>query len=193
MYALFYIAVTTGMRQGELLALRWSDVTLSGPRPVIHVRQGLNKGPNGLEVGDPKTANSTRLIVLAPDQVDVLQAHLALQEVQRSAASEVWQDLNLVFPSGIGSIFMPSNLVHRHWYVLLERSGCRRIRFHDLRHTYASMAIRAGMDVRLLADGLGHTDPAFTLRVYAHVFDRHRQGGALSLDTLLGDPIEQVA
>jgi integrase len=122
----------------------------------------------------------------------VLQAHLALQEVQRSAASEGWQDLNLVFPSGIGSIFLPSILVHRHWYVLLERSGCRRIRFHDLRHTHARLAIRAGMDVRLLVDRLGHKDPAFTLRVYAHVFDRRKQGGALSLETLLADPIEWV-
>jgi integrase len=88
----------------------------------------------------------------------------------------------LVFPSTKGILFNSSNFNTRHRLVLREVSGVKIIRFHDLRHTYAS----------LLADRLGHRDPAFTLRTYAHVFDHHRHGGAFSLDTLLAEPDRTV-
>lgn len=194
MYALFHLTLTTGMRQGELLALRWADVTLKGSRPSVAVRGSLEPGEDGYRIGDPKSAAGVRRLSLAPDQVDVLQAHAAYLEVQRAARGTDWADLGLVFPDPeSGRILHPSNLSHRYWYPLRAAAGVKEIRFHDLRHTYASLAIRAGMDVRLLADRLGHRDPAFTLRTYTHVFDRYRHSGALPLETLLRDPFAEAS
>ncbi|HEX2863356.1 MAG TPA: tyrosine-type recombinase/integrase [Deinococcales bacterium] len=161
LYALFYLALTTGMRQAELLHLAWADVTLTGLRPSIVVRKS-------------KTAKGLRRIALSPDQVQVLSEYLGEGEAA-----------GLVFPSTTGTPWLPQNLMRRVWHPLRDAAGVRPIRFHDLRHTYASLAIRAGMDVRLLADRLGHTDPGFTLRTYAHVFEAYRQSGALSLADLL--------
>lgn len=191
LYALFFLALTTGMRMGELLALNWRDLSLNGSRPIITVRTSVTREGGKPVIGEPKTAAGTRRIALSSDQVDVLTAHQVTQDLERTRTGH-WQDQGLVFPSTEGTLFNSSNFNTRHWLVLREVSGVKIIRFHDLRHTYASLAIRAGMDVRLLADRLGHRDPAFTLRTYAHVFDHHRHGGAFSLDTLLAEPDRTV-
>jgi integrase len=186
LYALFFLALTTGMRMGELLALNWRDISLNGSRPIITVRTSVTREGGKPMIGEPKTAAGTRWIALSSDQVDVLTAHQVAQDLKRTCTGH-WQDQGLVFPSTEGTLFNSSNFNTRHWLVLREVSGVKIIRFHDLRYTYASLAIRTGMDVRLLADRLGHRDPVF-MRTYAHVFGHHRHGGAFSLDTLLAEP-----
>jgi integrase len=194
LYALFYLALTTGMRQGELLALRWSDITLSGPRASVTVRASVTTEDGAVKIGATKTLKSQRRLSLAADQVDVLSAHMLIVDEARAKAKkhDLWTEHHLVFPSSVGTVLRANNLTRRHWLPLRAAAGVPEIRFHDLRHTYASMAIRAGMDVRLLADRLGHRDPAFTLRQYVHVFEKYRQSGALSLDSLLQDPLEKT-
>lgn len=192
LFALFYLALTTGMRRGELLALRWKDVLLTGPNPSIMVRNTVSLVRSKVTLGDPKTGKGVRRLALFGDQVDVIQAHQAALELERSGLGDAWQDHDLVFPSEVGTVISPGNLAQRHWYPLRKESQCKLIRFHDLRHTYASLAIRAGMDIRLLADRLGHRDPSFTLRVYAHVFEQYRQSGAMPLEKLLAEPVQRV-
>jgi integrase len=191
LFALFYLALTTGMRRGELLALRWRDVLLTGPNPSIMVRNTVSLVRSKVTLGDPKTGKGVRRLALFGDQVDVIQAHQAALELERSGLGDAWQDHDLVFPSEVGTVISPGNLAQRHWYPLRKTSQCKPIRFHDLRHTYASLAIRAGMDIRLLADRLGHRDPSFTLRVYAHVFEQYRQSGAMPLEKLLSEPVQR--
>jgi integrase len=191
LFALFYLALTTGMRRGELLALSWKDVLLGALNPSITVRNTVSMVRNKVTLGDPKTGKGARRIALYGDQVDVLIAHQAAQEIERSSVGSVLQNQGFVFPSEVGTVLSPGNFEGRHWYPLRSKSQCTPIRFHDIRHTYASLAIRAGMDIRLLADRLGHRDPAFTLRVYAHVFEQYRQSGAMPLEKLLAEPVQR--
>ena len=179
------------MRRGELLALRWKDVLLTGPNPSIMVRNTVSLVRSKVTLGDPKTGTGVRRLALFGDQVDVLQAHQVAFELERSGLGSAWQDHGLVFPSEVGTVISLGNLAQRHWYPLRKESQCKPIRFHDLRHTYASLAIRAGMDIRLLADRLGHRDPSFTLRVYARVFEQYRQSGAMPLEKLLSETVQR--
>jgi integrase len=186
LYALFYLALTTGMRRGELLGLHWESVDLERAR--LRVKHNLIDAKGGLRLETPKTRGSRRSIALPPDVVQVLEEHRGRMKGERRAREaklRSWPSPQLVFVSEEGTALDPSN-VTKSFRLLCEQAGVPSIRLHDLRHTAATLLIRRAVPAKLVADRLGHTDPGFTLRVYTHVFDEHREESALSLGDLLG-------
>ena len=135
--ALFVVALTAGLREGELLALKWGDFHADSGRLTVcrAVRQVAGQGPT---VSEPKTARSRRGITLAPMAVSALKAHRTQQAKQRLAAV-FWEENDLIFANSVGRHITPQNLVNRAFRPLLEKAGLPRIRFHDLRHSAATL------------------------------------------------------
>lgn len=174
---LFYTALTTGARMGELFALRWSDVEATS---VVIERTSSGHG-RSRTVGAPKTRAGRRRLPISSDLGSVLESHrmaLTLRSLPNG-------DDAPVFPSEAGTLLTYSNTRRalHHW---ADRAEVPRIRPHDLRHTFASMAISQGMSPADLARQLGHSDAGFTLRQYVHFFERATPRAALSLAELTG-------
>jgi|SRR5579875_97391 integrase len=162
----FYLAAMTGMRRGEVLGLRWCDIDMEASR--LAVRHTLV--PVGYQVKDstPKT-HQARVIDLDAGTVAELRAHSERQEEERRAWGPGYQGgHDLVFRREDGSPVHPHSL-SQAFEALVRSSGLPRIRLHDLRHSHASIALRAGVPVKVVSERLGHEDPAFTLKQYAHV------------------------
>lgn len=170
-HALFYLALTTGMRAGELIALERKD--LRGDRLKVE-RTASTKGT----VGSPKSKAARRVLALPPDTVATLKAHMA-------AVDDLGIRSTLLFPSASGSMLQHTNLLKslRAW---ARKAKVTEIRVHDLRHTFASMAIAAGMHAAELARILGHADPSFTMKTYVHFFELARPRSAPTLAELMG-------
>lgn len=184
LYAMFYLALVTGMRKGELLGLRWQDVHWE--KKELQVVQNLTLIRGSIHISTPKTRASKRTIALADDVLEVLRQHQ--QEQERELHSlKVRHEVEPVFASLEGSYLDPNNMT-RTYRSLLEKSGVTRIRFHDLRHTAASLLIRQGVPAKLVSDRLGHTDVAFTLKVYTHLYDDQKHDAARPLETLMQKP-----
>lgn len=177
LYPLFYLAITTGLRRSELLGVRWEDIDFA--RGWLKIRHAVKQGMRGVptEVSRPKTRAGERTIALGEDMLDLLR------QVPRDPSG--W-----VFASEAGTPIEPRNL-NRVFYDLIQKAGVRKIRLHDLRHSYASLAIRRGIPVKTLAERLGHTDVSFTLNTYAHVYDEQRRAAGLSLADLVQEPVQQ--
>jgi integrase len=165
--ALYILAVQTGMRQGELLALKWEDVDLN--RGVIHVRRTLVRSRGRLALGEPKTKKSRRPVNLTNVAVEALKTHLGqqLEDIQR--LGDLYRDDGLVFTSGVGTLINPSNLRRRSFKPLLQRARLPQIRFHDLRHTCATLLLSRNANPKLVQELLGHATVAITLDTYSHI------------------------
>jgi integrase len=182
--ALYVLAVTTGMRRGELLALRWRDVDLD--RGVLAVTGSLQRVGGQLVIGEPKTASSRRRVVLAQAAVRALRSHRLLQAKQRLGALH-WEDHDLVFTNEIGRPTEPGNLLRRSFWPLLERAGLRRVRFHDLRHTAATLLLSRGVHAKVASEMLGHSTIGITLDLYSHVSEAMQREAASAMDAILGE------
>lgn len=165
--ALWLLAVTTGMRQGELLGLRWSDVDLD--RGVLHVAGNLSRGPSGLEITRPKTHRSRRPIRLSQAPTDALRRHKAAQAAERLQAGAAWEDHQLVFCRDTGDPLTAAWLIRGRFQPLLRRAGLPLIRFHHLRHTAATLWFRSGVNPKVVQETLGHSRVAITLDTYSHM------------------------
>ena len=172
-YELFLLELSTGMRRGEILGLKWSDLKFADGSLRI-ARQVVAAGSQTL-VQAPKTKTSIRTIILPPYMVEILA------EMKKQRTCE-W-----IFPSPIkdGEPRNPSAVYHR-FKLILERSGCKNVRFHDLRHTFATMAIENGMDVKTLSSMIGHTSAETTLNIYSHITDTMRVQAAAKIDRKIG-------
>lgn len=173
LYVLFYLGMATGLRRGELLGLRWEDIR----GDVLHVKRALVKAKGKLELSTPKTAKGVRRVSLSPDVPVMLLQHRQLQDAERLPS---WPDSGLVFVSETGTPLNPDNLT-RLRKQLMKDAKVPQMRLHDLRHLHASMAIRSGVDPKVLADRLGHARASFTLDVYTHLFEEQRVNAAVSL------------
>ncbi len=179
---LFRLALTTGMRSGELLGLRWKDVDLE--RGSIAVLQSLTRGKSGgLELKQPKTQRSRRSIALSANDVVALKAHRKIQLTMRMGASE-WTDNDLVFPNAKGGPTHPNSLT-RHFRALIERGQLPVIRFHDLRHTAATLMLSAGEHPKVVSERLGHSSIAITMDRYSHVSIDLQREAAERIDSIL--------
>ena len=178
--ALYVLAVTTGMRRGELLGLHWRAVDLD--QGTLQVRYTLQQG--GF-LGEPKTAKSRRQISLTPLAVEALQRHHLCQLKERLKAGALWVDTDLVFTNSLGSHVDPDNLRHRSFNSLLRRAELPPIRFHDLRHAAATLLL--GLDTRpkVVQELLGHSAIAVTMDVYSHVLPTMQREAMNDLDDLL--------
>jgi integrase len=165
--ALYVLAVHTGMRQGELLALKWSDVDLEDAR--LSVRRTLTKSGGRLLLGRPKTKKSRRTIHLTEAAVKALREHLDRQLEHIQCFGDFYRDEGLVFASEVGTLINPTNLRQRSFAPLLQRSGVTKIRFHDLRHTCATLLLSRNVHPKYVQELLGHANIAVTLDTYSHV------------------------
>jgi integrase len=176
LFALFYLAMSTGMRRGELLGLRWEDVGES----CLHVRQSVIEQRGRIMITTPKTEKGARRVALSPDVLEVMRQQRERQEAERHLLGAAWPDTGLVFTSEVGTLMHPRNFT-RTWHTLQTNAKVPKVKLHDLRHLHASMAIRSGVDPKVLADRLGHARASFTLDVYTHLFEEQRANSAVSL------------
>ncbi|MGH2363199.1 MAG: tyrosine-type recombinase/integrase [Chloroflexota bacterium] len=180
--ALYTLAVTTGMRQGEVLALRWRDVDLDGAR--LQVVASLQRTREGSRFTEPKTSHSRRRIALAPKVVTALRTHRTRQTTNRLAAKR-WEDNDLVFPNDVGRPILPGNLLRRSFWPLLEKAGLPRIRFHDLRHTAATLLLAAGTHPKVAQEMLGHSTVGMTLDLYSHAAPDMQETAVRAMEAVL--------
>jgi len=183
--ALFILALRTGMRRGELCALKWQDVNLE--RGTLLVRASLRamKG-GGYEFTPPKTKAGRRTIALKPAVVEALKSHRARQNEERLFLGPAWQENGLVFPSTIGTPQDSQNLSRIAFKRVLDKAGLpRETRFHDLRHTCATLLLSHGTDTKTVSDLLGHSTIAITLNTYGHVLPNMRERAADIMDAIL--------
>lgn len=181
---LFAVGVALGLRKGELLALRWQDVDLDvGVLRVRATVQRLGKGV-GLVTGSPKTARSRRTLPLPRVLVETLRDHRTAQELEREEAPS-WHDAGLVFTTSKGTMIEPRNL-NRFLDEAIARAGLRRIRFHDLRHTCASLLLAQGVSPRVVMEVLGHSQMSMTTDLYGHVMPSSLRSAADALDGVFG-------
>jgi integrase len=184
------LAVHTGMRQGELLALKWADVDLKSGR--VSVRRTITKSGGHLLLGEPKTAKSRRTITLTTGSLNALRAHRKRQLEEMMQRAGLWQDNGLVFASEAGTLINPTNLRRRHFASLLECAGLPAgTRFHDLRHTCATLLLGKGIHPKFVQELLGHANIAITLDTYSHVIPGMGDATACAMeDALEGDQPE---
>jgi len=179
--ALITLALRTGMRQGELAALRWEDLDLEGPRPSIIVRRSADTRTK--TVVTPTKTGEERTVGIGPRTVEVLKAHRARQLEERMAATS-WEDPGWVFPNTRGKVRRRDSVMRSLRGLLSEAGLPADVRFHDLRHTAGTHALRRGRPIHEVPKMLGHADPAMTLRRYAHVLDDMREETTRTMDEL---------
>jgi integrase len=178
--ALYVVAVHTGMRPGELLALKWQDVDLEGGS--LQVGRALSGG----EFTAPKTSRSRRLIELTAGSVAALRAHRKRQLEERMQSAGLWQDHGLVFPSRVGTPLSHRNVV-RSFKALLRRAGLpETVRLYDLRHTCATLLLSRRVHPKYVQELLGHASIALTLDTYSHVLPGMDGGTASAMEDALG-------
>jgi integrase len=165
--ALYILAVHTGMRQGEILALRWQDLDMENA--VVSVRRTLTRSGGKVAFGEPKTKKSRRSIRLTPQAVTAFRSHLERQLRDMGILGDRYQDHGLVFTTNTGAPINPSNLRQRSFAPLLKRAGLPHMRFHDLRHTCATLLLSRGVHPKFVQELLGHATVAITLDTYSHV------------------------
>jgi integrase len=181
--ALYVLALSTGMRQGELLALKWADIDLDGS--MIQVKATLQRTRDGFAFLEPKTAKSRRQVALTRAAVAALRRH-KVSQLEERLRCPYWQDAELVFASEVGTPIEVSNLIRRSFQPLLAGAGLPRIRFHDLRHTAATLMLGQNVNVKVVSEMLGHSQIAVTLDLYSHVTPTMQRQAVEALDAVLG-------
>jgi integrase len=182
--ALLLLAVTTGIREGELAALRWTD--LDWEKGVLQIRRNLTwVSGMGYVENEPKSKAGRRKIVLSNAALEALKEHRARQEEARVKMGDRWQGRGLVFCGLHGGYFSP-NRIWRLLKKLLRQAGLPDVRFHDLRHGAATVLIAAGVDLKVVSELLGHSSVAITADIYAHVLPEQQQVVVKKMDDLYG-------
>jgi integrase len=177
------LALNTGMRQGELLALKWDDVDLE--LGVLRVLRTLSRTDNAYVLGEPKTKKSRRTIRLTAGAVEALRAHLSRQLGEMERMGSLYQPGGLVFTTTTGTIINPSNLRNRSFKRLLKCAKLRPIRFHDLRHTCATLLLSKDVNPKVVSEMLGHASVSITLDIYSHLLPDMQEKAAKALEDAL--------
>jgi integrase len=181
--ALYVLALNTGMRQGELLALKWEDVDLE--RGVLRVRRTLSRRDNVYVLDEPKTKKSRRTIRLTAGAATALEVHLSRQLEGMERMGSLYQPGGLVFATTTGTIINPSNLRNRSFKPLLKHAKLRPIRFHDLRHTCATLLLSKDVNPKVVSEMLGHASVSITLDIYSHLLPDMQEKAARALEDAL--------
>lgn len=169
-YEMYYIELSTGLRRGELLGLKWEDIDMK--QGVIRVRRQISRIDGKIVEAPLKTKNSYRAVTISPQAVEILKA-------QKEKTNDEY-----VFPSPNGGPISPdsvNNMLHR----VLDRAGIPRVRFHDMRHTFATLALQNGVDIKTVSGMLGHFSAGFTLDTYAHVTTAAQKEAAATMGNVL--------
>jgi len=185
--ALWRLAVTTGMRRGELLGLKWADIDFDSGS--LSVRRSLSRGlTSRLIEGEPKTKAGRRRIALSPATVESVRRHRSRQVEYRLRVGPAYSDNGYVFTNETGGYIHPNRL-SKHYRHLIDLAGVPVIRFHDLRHTCATMLLAEGVHPKIVQERLGHSDIAMTLNLYSHVTPHMQQAAADAIETALSRAI----
>lgn len=180
-YIAFLLAITTGMRQGEILGLRWQDIDFENR--TLSVRQTLSHDGKTI-LSEAKTKSSIRPIYLPDETLEALRKHRLLVKQEKLKAAVEYRDQDLVVCTTVGTPICPRNL-NRTWYRLLNQSGVTQIRFHDLRHTHATLLLQKGIHVKVVAERLGHSNTRVTLDTYSHVLPTMQEEAAKAISDIL--------
>ena len=174
-FELYYLELATGLRRGELLGLKWEDIDLE--HGDLRVRRQIAR-INGRVVEAPlKTKNAYRTLPLAEDTISILK------EQKKKVGNSPW-----VFPSATGGPISPDSVLHM-LHRVLKRAGLPQVRFHDLRHTFATLALQNGVDIKTVSGMLGHFSAGFTLDTYAHVTTSAQKAAANTMGKLLSGSV----
>ena len=185
LHALWMLAASSGMRRGELLGLRWVDVDLDRAR--VAVRQTLVIAGREVVFSQPKTNRGRRSIAIDPRTVEALRSWRKAQLAERLAWAGAWADSGLVFTREDGTPIHPEWLSDAfEWRI--KTAGLPRIRFHDLRHTHASLGLAAGIPVKVMSERLGHSSSSFTADTYQHVTPALEEQAASTVARLVFGP-----
>jgi integrase len=187
--AIWRLAAMTGMRRGEVLGLRWSDLDLDAAR--LSVRQALVAVGYDVITSTPKSHNA-RVIDLDAETVRKLRRHRREQNDERTEWGADYHDQDLVVAKENGAPIHPHTF-SQSFKRIINRAGLRTIRLHDLRHTHASLALKTGVPVKVVSERLGHESPAFTLKQYAHVLPGMQAEAARSVAALVAGQTDDDA
>ena len=181
LHGLWHLLAMTGMRRGEALGLRWEDVDLEQGR--LSVRRALIPNGKTVVVSEPKTARGRRVVALDPGTVEVLKAQAARQ-LQEQAQATSWSDSGYVFAKEDGTAYHPE-VVSRFFRQAVRRAMLPEIRLHDLRHTHATLALRAGIHPKVVSERLGHATVSITLDTYSHAIPAMQEEAAARIAELV--------
>lgn len=190
LYPLIFLEVYTGLRRGEILGLKWEDIDFDSKR--LYVRRNLcrvSTEPGSvtktkLVLMDPKTAKSKRIIPLSNDVISVLDDHRKAQNIIKKQNHDIYNDQNTVFAKNNGDFLDPREML-RDFHKLLKKIGIRKCRFHDLRHSFASLLLNSGESPKVIQELLGHSTITTTMDIYSHLNDSTKSNSIDKLSTIL--------
>ena len=170
-FEMYYVELATGFRRGQLLGLKWEDIDFEHGN--FRVKRQVARIDGEIVEAPLKTKNAYRTLPLAEDTIQVLK------QQKKKAGSSPW-----VFPSPTGGPISPDSVLHM-LHRVLKRAGLPRVRFHDLRHTFATLALQNGVDIKTVSGMLGHFSAGFTLDTYAHVTTAAQKEAARAMEKVL--------
>jgi integrase len=193
LFAAFYLALYTGLRRGEILGLMWDDFDWKAPnfevkRELVTIKDETT-GKYYLDFQNPKTEKSRRVIPMTENLVKVLKAHKAKQNQERLFYGVAYHDENLVFATEEGHRIWPRNF-NRIFDNMLKKAGIEHKKLHTTRHTFASMMIEDGEDIRNVQEILGHSKMSTTADIYSHVTERTKKKAMNRMQGLLNVQVE---
>jgi integrase len=181
---LLTMALATGMRKGELLSLRWEDVNMDNMS--LQVRRTVAKYKGGYVESEPKTAGSRRKIILPQFVIDALKQHRVYQLEARLKMGDAWVDSDLLF-CNLNGDYYPFATLDQQFKALLKKAGLPPIRFHDLRHSAATLLLTMEVHPKVVQELLGHSQIRMTLDTYSHVLPSMQQEAMKKLESIFGD------
>jgi len=181
--ALYVLAVTTGLRQGELLGLKWDDIDLEVG--TLQVRRTLTTAKGGPVLSAPKTKNSRRTVKLSQTALEALRSHLEHQLGEIDQAGGLWRENGLIFASEAGEPLDRRYITTHRFKPLLKRAKLPQVRFHDLRHTCATLLLSKNVNPKVVSEMLGHATIAITLDTYSHVLPNMQESAANAMEEAL--------
>ena len=181
-FIIYYLAIYTGMRKGEILGLRWKDVDFKNNK--IHVTQTLVKVNEEIKFQEPKTKGSKRQIALTSAEMLELKKHRLTKNIQ--------SETDLVVTTSVGTPYSPRNLL-RNFHMIIDEADVKKISFRDLRHTHATLLLKLGVNPKIVSERLGHSKVSITLDIYSHVLPDMQESSAQQLsDHLNGKAKKKV-
>ena len=181
--ALYVLAIHTGLRQGELLGLKWDDVGLD--EGSLQVRRTLSITKSGPVFTSPKTTGSRRSVKLTQRAIEALRSHLDRQLAEIDRVGSLWRESGLIFASETGEPLDRRTVTNMKFKPLLKRAGLPPVRFHDLRHTCATLLLTRNVNPKIVSEMLGHSTIAITLDTYSHVLPNMRDQAAAAMEEAL--------
>lgn len=186
-YPAFLLELAAGLRRGELLAVKWETIDFS--KRTLSIKEQLVRAKEGLKFKGLKTVKSRRTLTLPSDIIEMLRIHKKRQAELKLMLGPAYEDNDLLFCTEDGKPLDPKNFV-RHFKGLLKKAGLD-VRFHDLRHTFATLSLEAGIPVKTVQDMLGHTTSAMVMDVYGHVTQDMHEAAAATIGEVLAECIKK--